>query len=170
MGCWKKRKKGKTAPGYSKRKSKTGLQVLRDKFFWYWHLKYTWYTLINWISSIQVSGQCRNLCVALVKREIGANPIRTRHRNKGAGAVISLGKLGRWPMRWSLSRETCLDVVQKHLFQTTSNWLYVSTCRKYHCCFFIGFYASKSFAVVWTMAEDFFISWERTIIGNTMWN
>ena len=29
----------------------------------------------------------------------------------------------------SLSRETCLNVVRKHLFQATSNWLYVGTCR-----------------------------------------
>ena len=40
--------------------------------------------------SIQVSKQ-RNILVALVKREIGANPIRTRHRNQGIEADISLG-------------------------------------------------------------------------------
>ena len=29
--------------------------------------------------------------LVLVKRETGANPVRTRHRNKGADAAISLG-------------------------------------------------------------------------------
>ncbi len=30
-------------------------------------------------------------CLALVKRETGENPVRTRHRNKGVDAAISLG-------------------------------------------------------------------------------
>lgn len=38
--------------------------------------------------------RCQGSCIfagALVKRETGANPVRTRHRNQGAKADISLG-------------------------------------------------------------------------------
>lgn len=61
----------------------------------------------------------------------------------------------------SLSRETCLYVVQKHLFRTTSNWLYVWNLQKHWevgfiWCVLQAYFVYESFTVVF-MVEDFFM-------------
>ena len=54
----------------------------------------------------------------------------------------------------SISRETCLDAVRKHLFQTTSNWLYVLNLQKstmdycLHQCIWQAYFVYESFTVV----------------------
>ena len=54
-----------------------------------------------------------------VKRETGANPVRTRHRDR-AQEPQNHWETGKMADAMILSRETCLNAVQKRKFQTTS--------------------------------------------------
>lgn len=58
----------------------------------------------------------------------------------------------------SLSRETCLNVVRKLLFQATSNWLYVLHLQDMPDRRFAGLFCVESFTVADTAVEDFFRS------------
>ncbi len=73
-------------------------------------------------------GKCRNanlrlqsteLRLAPVKRETGANPVRTRHRDREQKPQ-NHWETGKMADAMILSRETCLNAVQKRKFQTTS--------------------------------------------------
>ncbi len=57
--------------------------------------------------------------LAPVKREMGANPVRTRHRDREQEPQ-NHWETGKMADAMILSRETCLDAVQKRKFQTTS--------------------------------------------------
>ena len=53
------------------------------------------------------------------KRETGANPVRTRHRDREQEPQ-NHWETGKMADAMILSRETCLNAVQKRKFQTTS--------------------------------------------------
>ena len=57
--------------------------------------------------------------LAPVKRETGANPVRTRHRDREQEPQ-NHWETGKMADAMILSRETCLNAVQKRKFQTTS--------------------------------------------------
>ena len=57
--------------------------------------------------------------MAPVKRETGANPVRTRHRDREQEPQ-NHWETGKMADAMILSRETCLNAVQKRKFQTTS--------------------------------------------------
>lgn len=61
----------------------------------------------------------------------------------------------------SLSRETCLNVVQKRLFQTTSNWLYVQEYGKFFLFHFsICFFLVQTFTCI---GKGFFLCAAETL-------
>ena len=72
--------------------------------------------------------------LAPVKRETGANPVRTRHRDREQEPQ-NHWETGKMADAMILSRETCLNAVQKRKFQTTSKKV-VRNADRWGCCRF----------------------------------